>query len=83
MRGKKDVSDVMSDEKRAPANSGFFGMRGKKAPLVNIAIVFSYKPNKIFYFSQLAFSEQEVKKVHSNSVVNLLAFEEKRFQMDR
>lgn len=43
MRGKKDVSDVMSDEKRAPANSGFFGMRGKKAPLVNIAIVFSYK----------------------------------------
>lgn len=37
MRGKKDISDVsevMSDEKRAPANSGFFGMRGKKGPLV-------------------------------------------------
>lgn len=41
MRGKKDVSDVMSDEKRAPGNAGFFGMRGKKAPLVNTAIVFS------------------------------------------
>ncbi|XP_037039736.1 tachykinins isoform X2 [Bradysia coprophila] len=32
MRNKKDVSDMMSEEKRAP-NAGFFGMRGKKAPM--------------------------------------------------
>lgn len=34
MRGKKDVSDSMSNEKRAPA-PGFFGMRGKKGPIVS------------------------------------------------
>lgn len=40
MRGKKDVSDVLSGsleglgEKRAPA-PGFFGMRGKKHPMVS------------------------------------------------
>lgn len=38
MRGKKDVSDVISDDKRAPGNAGFFGMRGKKAPLVSSKI---------------------------------------------
>lgn len=37
MRGKKDVSDSMSNEKRAPA-PGFFGMRGKKGPIVSTLI---------------------------------------------
>lgn len=46
MRGKKDVSDVLSgnldgiDEKRAPA-PGFFGMRGKKQPMVRFSFFFT------------------------------------------
>ncbi len=30
---KRDIRDEINEEKRAP-NSGFYGMRGKKAPLV-------------------------------------------------
>lgn len=39
----KDMSDAMiSEEKRAP-NPGFFGMRGKKAPLVTLTLNFHLK----------------------------------------
>lgn len=52
MRDKKDVSDVMSNEKRVP-NSGFFGMRGKKAPLVTITIndLFGFQINFFLFYS--------------------------------
>lgn len=85
MRGKKDVSDVIGDEKRAPGNAGFFGMRGKKAPLVTSfnQIRLQNCFNKINFNSQLAFSAQEAKKVHLNSEVNSLVFVVKRYQMDR
>lgn len=55
LRDKKDVSSLMSDEKRAP-NSGFFGMRGKKAPLVNTQLIFcdfaGLIPKKIIFSQQ-------------------------------
>lgn len=66
MRGKKDISNVLTpneleEMKRAPA-AGFFGMRGKKQPMVKFYIKkISYAYCKLFQIMLLYALKQSTK----------------------